>query len=203
MPAAELVKKLRYDHEGLEFVGTGTDLILDRYVVSDGYLSGDFKILYIYLADHLGNVRRVISRNLETGVVNVNEQKLDYYPFGMVYNKAGASGNKYQFNSKEYQEDLGFYDYGARMYDAEIGRWMAVDPLGEKYYEMTTYNFTFNNPILHVDFNGMDPDYWQQLASFIKRANSSKEYRNSHKIPGPLTSDNEKVEFGWENMAQF
>ena len=166
----------RYYDEGLEFVGTGTELVLDRYGVSDGYLSGDFKILYIYLADHLGNVRRVISRNLETGVLNVNEQKLDYYPFGMVYNKTGTSGNKYQFNSKEYQEDLGFYDYGARMYDAEIGRWMAVDPLGEKRIEWTQYNIMRCNPIKNIDPTGMLDEY------FIKKNGEIDKIENDDKF---------------------
>jgi RHS repeat-associated protein len=64
-----------------------------------------------------------------------------YYPFGlnMEGNWNGAQGNnKYQYNEKEWNDDfgLGWNDYGARFYDPAMSRWVAVDPLAEKYLEM-------------------------------------------------------------------
>ena len=62
------------------------------------------------------------------------------------------------YNGKEFQDelDLNWHDFGWRNYDASIGRWMNIDPLAEKYYEYSTYNYVKNNPIYYVDPDGMD-----------------------------------------------
>ena len=57
--------------------------------------------------------------------------------------------NRYKYNGKEKQVtgNLDYLDYGARMYDSGLGRWFGIDPMTEKYYSWSVYNYTLNNPL--------------------------------------------------------
>src|SRR5690606_7849590 len=105
------------------------------------------------LTDHLGNVRATLQR---TGPTTGNViQKHDYYPFGKAKAIVTSGINKYLYNGKEIQDEIGGqYDYGARFYDAEIARFNVIDRFAEKYYSMTPYQYGGLDPIKHIDVNG-------------------------------------------------
>ncbi len=130
---------------------------LQFMATSEGYF--DFvKNKYIYnYVDHLGNVRLSYFKNgSSTEVLEEN----NYYPFGLKhegYNPlAGNSAYQYKYNGKELQTESGMYDYGARFYMPDIGRWGVVDPLAETSRRWSTYTYTFNNPIRFIDPDGME-----------------------------------------------
>ncbi|HTJ52813.1 MAG TPA: RHS repeat-associated core domain-containing protein [Cyclobacteriaceae bacterium] len=89
-------------------------------------------------------------------------QSEDYYPFGLTYNsfsRENSTKQNFLFNGKEMQDELnlGWLDYGARMYEPEIARWGVIDPLTDASRRWSPYNYAFDNPIRFVDPDGMQP----------------------------------------------
>jgi RHS repeat-associated protein len=128
------------------------------------------------LSTGLGNIRVVFAAHSH-GQPELLQQT-SYYPgacpeqFGRMtmqqqnlYSQ-NATENKYLYNSKELQDDqlagntLDWYDYGARFYDATLGRWHVVDPLGEAFSSFSAYHYVRNNPIRLYDPNGMADNDW-------------------------------------------
>ena len=139
---------------------TSGGLTLQFVPTSEGYY--DFiKNAYIYnYVDHLGNIRVSYYKN-SAGALLVLEEN-HYYPFGQKHEGYGSATTatpsyQYKFGSKELQ-DTGFYDFGARFYMPDIGRWMSIDPLAEEFPEWSPYSYGFNNPLRFTDPTGMAPE---------------------------------------------
>ncbi|WP_270421553.1 RHS repeat-associated core domain-containing protein, partial [Chryseobacterium indologenes] len=85
------------------------------------------------------------------------------YPFGLKHEGynilTGNAAYQYKYNGKELQE-TGMYDYGARMYMPDIGRWGVVDPLAETSRRWSTYTYAFNNPMRFIDPDGRQGTDW-------------------------------------------
>ena len=63
--------------------------------------------------------------------------------------------NRYRYNGKEFNEELGLYAYGARYYDPTIGRFTGVDPIADQFPHVSTYNCAENDPIVNIDLHGL------------------------------------------------
>ena len=70
---------------------------------------------------------------------------------------AEVTDNAYQYNGKEWNEDLGlnWSDYGARWYDAALGRFPGIDMLADTFNFVTPYNYAENEPVAHIDLWGL------------------------------------------------
>lgn len=151
---------------------------------SEGYFDA-LTNQYIYnYTDHLGNVRLSYSDTNKDGIIQPRQYNMltctggtgpfdppmcidnwkpgeivevnNYYPFGLMHNYTATTQNAYQYkyNGKELQE-TGMYDYGARFYMPDIGRWGVTDPMAEATSDLSPYHYANNNPVMFNDPTGM------------------------------------------------
>ena len=120
-------------------------------LTEEGYVTLSDSKYHYYLKDHQGNNRVVIS---QSGTV---EETSHYYPFGGVFASAG-NVQPYKYNGKELdtKKGLNWYDYGARHYDAVLGRFITVDALYDKHFKVSPYVYCGNEPVGRIDPDGND-----------------------------------------------
>ena len=119
------------------------------------------KMQFYYHPDHLGSSSYIT--NLDGEVA----QHIEYVPFGEVFieERNNTWNTPYLFNAKDLDEETGMYYYdGARYYAPRLNLWMSTDPLQEKYHNISSYCYTFNNTIKFIDPNGQDG--WDKVKGF-------------------------------------
>lgn len=132
------------------------DASLDYILTPEGkisYTTSGFTYNY-FKKDHVGSTRAVLAAS---GGTLQAQQTTDYYPFGLAWATNDLNRNKLLFGGKELQDNsigdgmLGFYDFGARFYNPEIGRWFNVDP---KLQLLNPYLYCMNSPVSYFDRDG-------------------------------------------------
>ena len=168
-----------------------------RIITPEGYIQADLSQPtntqhYYHIKDHLGNVRVVAQPSSLNNSMHIHQVN-DYYPFGMTYQDDlvvnDMSDNVYLYNGKERQKEMreGWYDYGARFYDAQIARFHTLDPLSEKYSFQSPFVYAANNPIIYIDENGENPLFFRLYLSAIFTVKADQ------KMDAAGLSDPEKV----------
>jgi len=159
-------------------------------------------MILFYVKDHLGNIRAVLSDN---GHV---EQTTHYYPSGAIMSDISTNQslqpNKYNGKELDRMHGLDWYDYGARNYDAQILTWDRMDPLCEKYYNISPYVYCANNPVRFVDMDGKEPIkmYAGTVSDFARLLNNSP--RHVGKYRGQVAANYVKSLSDTEwNLSQF
>ncbi|WP_338794274.1 RHS repeat-associated core domain-containing protein [Bernardetia sp. MNP-M8] len=131
-------------------------------------------------SNHLGNVLVTLNDfkvpNTDGSYKSIVLSASDYYPFGMAMKERTYQNEDYRygFNGKENDTDFGVgkTDFGARIYDEKIGRWLACDPLENQYSNVSSYAFVDNSPIFFIDPNG------EEIVPTIKDAKKLANYKS-------------------------
>ena len=144
-----------------------------RLLTEEGYVDLTDNSYHYFVRDHQGNNRVVVNGSGTVEEVN------HYYPFGGLFATA-SSVQPYKYNGKELltQQGLNWYDYGARHYDATLGRWSTIDPMAEKCYGVSPYAYCRNSPLLFIDPSGMIEWPVNHIYNGYKREHSNN-YGNS------------------------
>ncbi|MFK8103057.1 MAG: RHS repeat domain-containing protein [Saprospiraceae bacterium] len=165
-------------------------------VIIASVIERDRGLVVYELSNHLGNVLATVS-DYKRGIdwdAGVQDGKLDYYlanvrsasdyyPFGlaMVGRQSNVGGYRYGFNGKEIDQDMNqsgqgqsVYDYGFRIYNPSIAKFLSVDPLTKSYPELTPYQFASDSPIANIDLDGLER-YWAVDGSILGKYGESTE----------------------------
>ena len=168
-------KKIADTHQKLKFIAQPEGYIEPNVTsgISTTLNTGSVEMSYVYnFTDHLGNIRLSYSDKNNDGQITASTEIIEennYYAFGLKHkgynNVVNGTHYPYGYNGKEENDELGleWLDFGARNYDASLGRWMNLDPLAELMRRHSPYNYAFDNPVYWIDPDGRSPEQPESL----------------------------------------
>jgi len=141
-------------HRHFEYVQVNDEIIDDlcfSFIKELQEYDEDEKFIFFYHKDHLGSSTQISDR--DANIIH----HVEYMPSGEQFSEQRDHwATPYKFNSKELDAETGLYYYGARYYTPEIGIWLSVDPMSDKYPSLSPYAYCGNNPVMLVDPDGRE-----------------------------------------------
>ena len=202
-------------------IGQSKNQNFDALNITD-FVAPDDGYVMVYVSNESNYITEVYFDDLQ---LTINEHPViqtdDYYPFGLQFNsysRVTSKQNDYLYNGKEKQTalNLGWYDYGARMYMPDIGRWGVIDPLADSYYSWSPFNYAINNPIRNIDPDGRGiidkiGGFFQKVKNFvtqgefktngrIKYEKAVAEYDYANDVNGWISEVNDLNNFNIDNV---
>lgn len=189
-------------------IGTGTKS-LKLFQFGEGEVRPNGAVFdYLYhIKNQVGSPLMTLAVNAATNAHTILQVN-NYYAYGNMapYVEGNlVSGTKYNYlyGGKEIQDETGWYDHHARMYDPAIGRWNVADPLSESFADVSPYNHSNNNPINFSDPSGLAPvfqyggwDEYEGVPDWVKGALKQYDYDIQN---GLLQNAYDNRRFGWES----
>lgn len=187
-----------------------TNVVLPKMVIQK---SG---FIYLYLNNE-SNTDVYFDNFIVTHLTGPLLEETHYYPFGLTIAGISSSAlkgslypeNNYKLGGKEFQNkefragaSLNMYDFGARLYNPQIGRWNANDPQADKMRSYSPYNYCFDNPVNFIDPDGMMPTdivYFNLAGIEIHREKSSTEFKTYIQTSGS-SADPAVSKQGWKEV---
>ena len=172
---------------------------LKQALFEGGYVTfnGTTPQYHFYVQDHQGNNRLVCD---ESGAI---EQVNHYYPYGGLMGESEdiTSTQRYKYNGKELDRmhGLNLYDYSARQYDAAVGKFTTMDPLCEKYYNVSPYAYCVGNPVNYVDPDGCKPTRREAAIMANHIYNPKKELGLKYWRVSTLLNDRKDIQLSTSN----
>ena len=121
--------------------------------------------LFVYVSNNSPGSQVYFDDLTITHKLSPIEQLDDYRPFGLTFNSYQSGvGNRYQFQGQEHQDETGWDIFKWRNSDPSIGRFFNIDPLAESFYYNSTYAFSENKVVSHIELEGLEAVFFQAEA---------------------------------------
>jgi RHS repeat-associated protein len=147
-----------------------------------------------YSQNYQFSIDNIVFEEINETVINRIDYVADYFPYGKMLRHFNGTEERYLTTQHERDQETGLDYRGARYYDADVARFLSLDPLASEFPEWSDYNYVLGNPLVYTDPNGKSPvnntagwdtDGHRQLAeAFGSHTGTGMEYQEKKQEEG-------------------